>query len=304
MVVAPLGCATECIAGAADPAAILGDAPSYGAHTLSVPPNAAAIMVRIWVPGLDAGYDPQGLAVSGESLLVSAYRSDRVRGTRGPCRVFRVDRATGRQSGHFDVPEPCGHAGGLAQVADRTLYLSDTHTVFEIPLLGAFGPAPPLIRTFPLGPGLIGALAASGPDSLWIGTYEKSGPGRIFEFPATMLRGMQDGQTLTREMASHDVAIGSYAQGAALDPDGRHLWISRSSLDWAALDLIDRENGALIRRFPAPGGLEGVAFDANGHLWGVSEAGARHIYNFPLSFLISPFNPVIFAFDPARLQPE
>jgi sugar lactone lactonase YvrE len=155
-----------------------------------------------------------------------------------------------------------------------------------------------------LGPGLIGALAASGPDSLWIGTYEKSGPGRIFEFPAATLRGMHDGQTLTRDMAIHDVLIPSYAQGAALDPDGRHLWISRSGLDWASLDWIDRENGTLIRRFQAPGGLEGIVFDESNHLWAVSEAGARHIYNFPLSFVISPFNPLIFAFDLARLQSD
>jgi hypothetical protein len=31
-------------------------------------PNAMAIVRRIWLPGLDAGYDPQGLAVDGGGI--------------------------------------------------------------------------------------------------------------------------------------------------------------------------------------------------------------------------------------------
>jgi hypothetical protein len=54
----------------------LGIAPSYGPKTVSAVPNAAAIVRRIWLPGLDAGYDPQGLAVDGGGIYISAYRSD------------------------------------------------------------------------------------------------------------------------------------------------------------------------------------------------------------------------------------
>jgi hypothetical protein len=55
------------------PAPISGIAPSYGPKTVSAVPNAAAIVRRIWLPGLDAGYDPQGLAVDGGGIYVSAY---------------------------------------------------------------------------------------------------------------------------------------------------------------------------------------------------------------------------------------
>jgi hypothetical protein len=58
------------------PAPITGIAPSYGPKTVSAVPNATAIVRRIWLPGLDAGYDPQGLAVDGGSIYVSAYRSE------------------------------------------------------------------------------------------------------------------------------------------------------------------------------------------------------------------------------------
>jgi hypothetical protein len=59
--------AAQVVVPAADtsPVPIAGIAPSYGPKTVSAVPNAAAIVRRIWLPGLDAGYDPQGLAVDG-----------------------------------------------------------------------------------------------------------------------------------------------------------------------------------------------------------------------------------------------
>jgi hypothetical protein len=72
--------------------------------------------------------EPQGLAVVEGSLLISAYQSDRFGVNRGPCRVFRVDPGNGRETGHFDVPPPCGHAGGLAYDDDGKLYIADTRT--------------------------------------------------------------------------------------------------------------------------------------------------------------------------------
>ena len=47
---------------------------------------------------------------------------------------------------------------------------------------------------------------------------------------------------------------------------------------------------------------EGIAFDGNGRLWAVSEAGARHFYDQSWMALIMPFYPLVFAIDPARLQ--
>ena len=71
-------CAPQVVVPAAKTslAAIAGIAPSYGPKTVSAVPNAAAIVRRIWLPELDAGYDPQGLAVDDAGIYVSAYRSD------------------------------------------------------------------------------------------------------------------------------------------------------------------------------------------------------------------------------------
>src|SRR5438477_11737958 len=134
------------------PAPIAGIAPSYGPKTVSAVPNAAAIVRRIWLPGLDAGYDPQGLAVDGGDIYVSAYRSDSLGVHRGPCRVIRIDLETGGPTGYVDVPSPCGHAGGLAVGGDGMLYVADTHTLFATQLAQAFGPGA-RFRQFSLGPG-------------------------------------------------------------------------------------------------------------------------------------------------------
>jgi hypothetical protein len=117
---------------------ILGTPPTYATPAPSGVPNEDAIGVRIWAPGLDAGYNPQGLTVADGALYVAAYRSAVRSVTRGPCRVFRIDPASGAETGHFDVPPPCGHAGGLAVAGDGRLYLADTHVLFAIDLGGAF----------------------------------------------------------------------------------------------------------------------------------------------------------------------
>jgi len=259
-------------------------------------PNLSAAGPLLWVPGLDEGWDPQGLAVVEDRLLISAYRSDRFGVNRGPCRVFRVDPATGRETGHFDVPPPCGHAGGLAYAGGGTLYITDTHTLFEVDLESAFVAPAPAFRTFPLGSGLRGALAASGRGEIWIGTYEEDRPGRIFKYDRAVLKALADGVVVNEELGSARLTIPSYAQGAAVAPSGK-LWISRSEIGWGSLERLDIASGLIEQRYAVPGGIEGISFDASGQLWAVSEAGARHI---PWRY---PFFPVIFRLDIERLTP-
>ena len=274
--------------------AILGTRPHYGPSTVSVVPNLAASGPLLWMPGLDQGWDPQGLAVVDGNLLVSAYQSNRLGANRGPCRVFRLDPATGRESGHFDIPSPCGHAGGLADAGDGTLYIADTHTLFEVDLDRAFGNRAIQFRNFPLGAGLKGAFAASGRREIWIGTYEEDRPGRMFKYDRRILMALSDGAMLTRGLAAAELVIPSYAQGAAVSSG--NLWISRSELAWGFLEKLDLAAGRVVERYSVTGGVEGIAFDVDGGLWGVSEAGARH---FPLYY---PFFPLIFRLDLDRMK--
>jgi sugar lactone lactonase YvrE len=279
---------------------ILGVKPEYGPATLGTMPNQAAIGPRLWMPGLDDWYNPQGLALVGQSILVAAYRSDAPRVYRGPCRVFRIDPASGAETGHFDVPPPCGHAGGLASAANGKLYIADTHTLFMTDLATAFESPPPRFRVIPLGPGVTGALAVSGAGDIWLGSYRKDGPGRLYRFPTAVLDAVPDGNALNAEDATAELAIPSHAQGAAIDAAGR-LWVARSELHWGELDRLDPASGKVEREYKAPPGIEGIAFDADGRLWAVSEAGARHYYD-SWRGLVLPFYPLIVAVEPERLE--
>ena len=298
-----LAAATPSLPGAAPAAidsAILGTRPTYGPAAVSAPPNAAAITRRIWMPGLDEGYNPQGLAVAGNSILVAAYRSDSPDVRRGPCRVFGIDSNTGATTGQIDVPPPCGHAGGLAVAGNGRLYVADTRTLFAADMASAFDGLPPRFRAIPLGPGVTGGLAVSGGDAIWLGTYREDGPGRLYRFPTAILDRLPEGTALNVSDAAAQIAIPSHAQGAATDAAGR-LWVARSDLRWGELDRLDAPTGRVEGEYRAPPGIEGIAFDAASRLWAVSEAGARHYYD-SWRGLVLPFYPLIVAIDPARLQ--
>jgi hypothetical protein len=292
--------ATQAVIPAAEssPASIAGIAPSYGPGTVSAVPNAAAIVRRIWVPELDAGYDPQGLAVDGRSIYVSGYRSDSLSIRRGPCRVIRIDLETGGPTGYVDVPSPCGHAGGLAVSGDGMLYVADTHTLFATPLAQAFDRGA-RFRQFSLGPGVIGGLATATPDGIWLGTYE-DGPGRLFRFAAATLARLSNGETLEASQAATVLTIPDHAQGAAIG--GGVVWIARSDWSWGTLDRLNLATGAPQRRYEIVPGTEGVAFDSAGRLWAVSEAGSRHNYDHFVLGLFEPFFPLVFALDLSRLE--
>ena len=274
---------------------VLGQKPSDGPPTTADAPNFKAIDRMIWVPRLDDGWDPQGLALGRDSLFVSAYQSTGAWQFRGPCRVFRLDPETGRETGHFDVPPPCGHAGGIAYAGSGKLFVADTHTLFEFDLDRVFNGAS-LLRTLRLGRGLKGAFAASGNGAIWIGDYRESRPAKIFKFDVAAIEALKDGATLSADAASAFIPIPTYGQGGALDAAGS-LWVSRSNIGWGFLDQLDVSTGRLKKRFPIVAGTEGLAFDQHGRLWAVSEAGARHL---PLRY---PFFPLIFRLDPARLTP-
>jgi hypothetical protein len=178
------------------------------------------------------------------------------------------------------------------------LYVADTHTLFATPLAQAFGPGA-RFRQFPLGPGVIGGLAASTPDGIWLGTYE-NGPGRLFRFTAATLARLSEGETLGAPQAATVLTIPDHAQGAAIGGGG--LWIARSDWSWGTLDLLDPATGAPQRRYEIAPGTEGIAFGSAGRLWAVSEAGSRHIYDHPFLGLFEPFFPLVFALDLSRLE--
>jgi hypothetical protein len=273
----------------------LGIAPTYTDRKLGLlpsgqVPNHAAILRRIWAPGLDEGFVPQGLSVVGGSVYVAAYKSPEGAG-RGPCRLVRLDPQSGKVTGMLDLPPQCGHAGGVAKGAPGHLWVADTRDIFEVRIAE---PASPkigkVIRHIKLGGLVKGSFAAGSADALWLGTYETHGAPRLYKFPWASLK-----PRISQEDAATSVLMPVRAQGAAFDNAGQ-LWVTRSSGSFGELVEVNQKSGEIGRRFAFPVGTEDISFDAEGRLWAVSEAGSRRWLSW------STFFPVVFQVDMDRLR--
>jgi hypothetical protein len=273
----------------------LGTAPTYTDRKLGIlpsgqVPNAAAILRRIWMPGLDEGFVPQGLSVVAGSVYVAAYKSPEGAG-RGPCRLYRLHPQSGKVTGILDLPPQCGHAGGAAKGTPGHIWVADTRDIFEIridePASAAIGK---VVRHIRLGGLIKGSYAAGSADALWLGAYETHGAPRLYKFPWAALK-----PQISQEDASASVAMPVRVQGAAFDPAGR-LWVSRSSGSFGELVEVKVESGAIGARYAFPVGTEDISFDADGRLWTVSEAGSKRWLSW------STFFPVVFQVDMGRLR--
>lgn len=273
----------------------LGNPPTYTDRKLGLlpsgqVPNHAAILRKIWMPGLDDGFVPQGLSVVAGSVYVAAYKSPEGAG-RGPCRLYRLDPTSGKVTGILDLPSKCGHAGGVAKGPLGHLWVADTRDIFEVrldqPASAAIGK---VTRHIQLGGLVKGSYAAGSADALWLGAYETHGAPRLYKFPWASLK-----PTISQEDAAMSVLMPVRVQGAAFDPAGR-LWVTRSSGSFGELVEVKLESGAIGARFAFPVGTEDIGFDAEGRLWTVSEAGSKRWLSW------STFFPVVFQVDMGRLR--
>lgn len=275
----------------------LGNAPTYSDRKIgTIPdqplPNAAAIKARIWAPGLHEGFVPQGITVVGDSLYLGSYRSAEVKQGRGPCRLFRIAPATGKVTGTLDLPPSCGHSGGLAKGAAGRLWVVDTHVMHEITLTpenaGSIGQ---VSREVLIEAPLKGSFAAGDANAIWLGSYERDRPGRLYRVPLAAITGPSIGE----KTATLSLELPSRAQGAAFDRS-QQLWITRSGATLGELLRLDPATGAIAARYQVPDGIEDLSFDAAGQIWTVSEAGSRRWLGW------ATFFPVLFRLDPAALR--
>jgi hypothetical protein len=260
-----------------------GARPSAVTKPLSEVPNSAAFAARIWAPQIDDGYVPQGLSFAKGHLLLSAYRSSDPKQGRGPCRLFVIAPDSGKVTDHIDLPESCGHAGGVAVLADGRVVVADTHILYV--LTGR-----QVTATIRLKGKLRGSFADADGNSLWIGAYDKGG-GTLWQLPLDALAQSE----IDESHATKTLTIPARVQGLLFDRKGRG-WMTVSGSRDGALLKFDPADGHVIAAYPMPAGIEDLAEDSHGLIWAVSEAGSLRWSNWATTY------PVLFAIDPAKLR--
>lgn len=256
-----------------------GKPPAYfqylGDRGLSTVPNAQAIVPRFWAPGLDDDYTPQGLAVAGGQVHMVGYGP-------GGCKLFSLSTTDGTQRAPLDIPA-CKHGGGLAALGDGRFVLIDTRALFVIEN-GA------VRHRITLAKPLNGSFGDFDGADLWIGSYERDQPGRIWRIPLSALTK----DAIAESDATASAPIPQRAQGMAFAH--RSLWLTFSGSSFGRIARIDPGTGQEIKSYAMPAGIEDIGVADDGLIWAVSEAGAKKYIGWNTIY------PLIFTIDPAKLK--
>ena len=277
----------------------MGTKPSYLQTVSADMPNGAALRHRIFTPSLDETFVPQGLTSAGNYLFVSSYKpTPELKSNTGPCRVFRIDKTTGKPAGHFDIPAgTCTPSGGLAYVGAGKLMLADTYQLFLVDVEKALaaGTSAGAQKSVRIMGGLRGSYATFDGIHAWIGTWTKKDASKavMWRLDSSFFDRF-DGQTVGEDRAAESIPVPLEAQGAAFDKAG-NLWVSASNSHWGKLYRLDRK-GNVKAEYPMVAGLEDLTVDDSGQLWGLSESGTKKYLAWGTKF------PFIFQIDVGALK--
>ncbi len=169
----------------------------------------------------------------------------------------------------------CGRAGsyrewnlGRLGYPASLLYKIDGASAFE-----GQSASTAVIATVKLGGRLKGSFVDFDGTSVFIGSYEKDTEKAKGHFLPLSVFDTHNNKTVNEIIAVRTISIPVEAQGAAFDMEG-NLWISASSSKFGTLYKLDAKRGRLLSSYDMVIGIEDLAFDDEGSLWSVSEAGS------------------------------
>jgi hypothetical protein len=250
-------------------------------------PNSDAVCRAYWIPALDAGFVPQGLAfLGGGQALISGYTSSTKR-----CRIVLLNLATGNGKTLYNWPtNDCKHGGGIQVDAAGRIWLADTDHLFLLDRARLLLGTNPVVRMITLK--ISGSFLAGGQDgTLWIGEFEENGnkSGRVLQYPISLLL---QAVAIGEKQAINQRSTPPLDQGAAFANSA--LWTTSSTSKCGALTLVPAVGPPGPPKGFAPGAEE-IEFAPDGTLWGVSEAGT-------LKYPLAPFFPVLAQYDASKLS--
>jgi outer membrane protein assembly factor BamB len=271
---------------------VLGKKPRHVWGGPSSVPNDQAITKRIWAAGIDDGYVPQGVTWADGAIYLSGYRSTDPKIDKGPCRIYKVDAESGKTLGEFDLPQDCGHAGGLTFIENGILVAADTRRLYKIDARSAFAgqnASAAVIAAVKLSGQLKGSFVDFDGTSIFVGSYEKDVEKAKGHFLPLSIFGAHSDKAVNEVIAVRTISIPVESQGAAFDKEG-NLWIAASSSKFGTLYKLDAKTGRVLSSHEMVIGIEDLAFDDEGRLWSVSEAGSirwlKWAKTYPLLFRI------------------
>jgi hypothetical protein len=264
-----------------------GRRPAYVSGSLARFENDHALCRGLWLPGMGAGFVPQGLAVDGPVAWVNGYDGTKRLGNR-PCIVQKVSLRDGRLLARASPvegavpgrrPTFCRHGGGIL-VDGAGVWLVETSRLWLL------DPEDLSVRrVWSLAAPVRGSFALWGPAGrLGIGTYATGGGGRVDWFPTGAV--LADGAVVlaagpgAAEQAGEGPAgvvtaarsqrAPSHAQGAVHGRVGGRtgVWFARSNTRCGVLAGPADVDLAFVP------GAEGMDLEGDA-LWVLSESPAR-----------------------------
>ncbi|HEX4938429.1 MAG TPA: hypothetical protein VFX11_07125 [Candidatus Kapabacteria bacterium] len=290
LVMAPWLAHARTVAGVAD---IQGEKPRYLQQVSMDFDNAAAVQQALFVPALDDGFIPQGLAQRKGAFYVSGYVQARD-GQRPECRIYRLLKDKPRERILLPLPASCNHAGGLAMTDGGVLLISDNIRLFTLLVSDGGKPLKRAAREIRLQAPLKGTFVSYHRGMVYLGSYMKDlDVTRVHVFPQSVLS--------KAEISVKD-AVDSFdaphkSQGAYFD-DSDYAWTTSQAKGFNYLNKFNMKTRKTEQRYRLVRGMQGIVKDADGSLWVVSEAGALKYRDWSQRF------PAIFRLDVKRLQAE
>lgn len=221
------------------------------------PPMTATRTLDVRYP--DPLFIPQGLALEGDgTAYLSGYHSAAMGERR--CGLVHVDLATARVLDHARELEGCRHGGGVAR-SEAGLWIAGARRVWLVDPESLT-----VLRSWAVGGRIKASTVTSDARSLVVAVFRPEGHGRLFRFPYADL--LDPSTTTIHPADATEVRqIPDWVQGVAPGPRG--LWLTRGATRWGQLLTPEGE------RLETVAGAEGIAFDARGRLWVLSESGSK-----------------------------
>jgi hypothetical protein len=260
---------------------VRGTAPA-SARPLATFPNDHAVCDALWIPLLDSGTIPQGLALLGDGTgLISGH----VNSSRSTARIMRMDLTTGALIAGRDIPKG-GHAGGIEVDDSGGVWVASTNKLlYWQSVADIFSDAPRKVRisTNTVDEPFKASFITSGVmGRVWIGSHQTA---ELLEFSTSLLASaVGTTRSITRADALSVIDIVSEPEGAVFGSD---LIVSSSKSVCGVLSDASSRVGF------GPGAQQ-IELEGDGSLWSIFQAGTARYPD-------APYFPVVARFDPSLL---